>query len=97
LVLVSGAAVAILVTNRGSVDVPAEGPWTIAVAAGFQDLEGCLDDESISDIISSADLPSTSTTLTLTETADRSDAERVASCLAAKVGSRSVTVIGAER
>ncbi|GAA3803599.1 hypothetical protein [Cellulomonas soli] len=92
-VLVLGAAATALVPDREGVDVPDEGPWTIAVATGFHDLDDCLDDEAVAVVTSSADLPSTRTALTFVESATRSDVERVASCLTGRVGADAVIVL----
>lgn len=65
-----------------SVEIPAQGPWTVGVAGDLGRVPECVQDPAVAEAYTSADRPSTGGSLVLAVDADAADVERVVRCVA---------------
>ncbi|ADG73002.1 hypothetical protein Cfla_0082 [Cellulomonas flavigena DSM 20109] len=75
-------AIAALGGGGVSIDIPAQGPWTVGVAGDLGRVPECVRDPAVAESYMSADMPSSGGSLVLDVDADAADVERVVRCLA---------------
>ena len=77
---------------RSTVSIPAQGPWTVAVAGDMATVLECRDDPAVADDYMSADLPSTRFALVLDVDARQGDVQRVVRCIARTIDPGRISV-----
>ena len=87
----------IVVVDNGPTigEIPDDGPWSIGIShpGGPQgDVTSCAHDRSVSSSLMTADLPSSSTSVQLEDTATRDDVQRVLDCLDDALAGGDITV-----
>ncbi|GAA3270986.1 hypothetical protein AAU01_13420 [Paenarthrobacter aurescens] len=84
------------VPSEETISSDPSGRWHVSVLGPRESdasIEHCLEDPLIDEAIQSANLPSTHLSIRLLETATQKEAERIADCLRANVGSGKVSII----
>lgn len=76
-----------------SVQIPAQGPWTVGVAGDLGRVPQCVQDPAVAEAYTSADLPSSGGSLVLHVDADAADVERVVRCLARVIDPARIGVV----
>jgi len=78
--------------GRTTVEIPAQGPWTVLVAGDLSSVD-CADDPAVAQSYMSADLPSSRGGLVLVADARVSDVERVVTCVARGIDPARISVV----
>ena len=76
-----GALAALGGGGRSSVDIPAQGPWTVLVAGDLRTVAPCADDPAVADAYVSADAPAAGGGIAMAADATVADVERVVQCV----------------
>lgn len=90
-------ALASLGGGQGSVDVPAQGPWSVLVEDDLTKAAECTRDPVVVDGYVSADAPSSGGSLVLAADAEVADVERVVMCVARTIDPDRITVVTSPR
>lgn len=88
-----GAITALRGGGATTIEIPAQGPWTVAVAGDLTGVPECVQDPAVAESYMSADLPSSGGSLVLAVDADAGDVERVVRCLARVVDPARIAVV----
>lgn len=76
-----------------SVEIPAQGPWTVAVAGDLTTVPECAEDPMVVENYMTADMPSSSFGLVLAVDAGTADVERVVRCVARVIDPDRISVV----
>ena len=79
--------------GRPTVDIPAEGPWTVLVGGDLMSVAQCAQDPAVADAYVGADDPAAGGGVVLAEGAQVADVQRVVTCIAQGVDPARITVI----
>lgn len=86
-------AIASLSGGRTTVEIPAQGPWTVVVEDDLTKAADCTRDPVVVDGYLSADAPSGGGGLVLAVDAEAADVERVVTCVARTIDPARITVV----
>ena len=80
-------------TAPPTVDVPAQGPWTVRVAGDLNRVPECTQDPMVADGYMSLDAPSSGGSLVLAVDATTADVARVVTCVARVIDPARISVV----
>lgn len=80
-------------TGRSTVEIPAQGPWTVVVAGDLNRVPECTQDPMVVDGYLSTDSPSSGGSLVLAVDAATADVERVVGCIARVIDPARISVV----
>lgn len=79
--------------GRATIDIPADGPWTVLVGGDLMSVAQCVQDPSVVDAYVGADDPAAGGGIVMADGAQVEDVQRVVRCVAQGVDPARITVI----